>query len=130
MSQRKRHMPRRAIIVLMLMALVLASGVSIASAATRAVTLRVRGMTCGACAVSIEKALKEADGVVDARVSYKRREAWIKYDDQKITVTRLREIIKSLGFKAVEKKITKGRATRHGSIRAKLLEKEKESKLK
>jgi thiol-disulfide isomerase/thioredoxin len=44
--------------------------------------------------------LKETAGVIDAKVSYPKAEAWIKYDDQKITVARLRDVINSTGFKA------------------------------
>ncbi|MCA1636633.1 MAG: cation transporter, partial [Acidobacteria bacterium] len=52
------------------------------------------------CARSVEQALKKTDGVEDARVSFERREAWIKYDDRKITVARLREVIKATGYRA------------------------------
>lgn len=38
--------------------------------------------------------------MIDAKVSYPNAEAWIKYDDQKVTVTKLREVINSTGFKA------------------------------
>ena len=68
------------------------------SAITRTVTLKVRGMTCGGCATSVEKALKSTDGVEDVRVSFERGRAVIKYDDQKVTVEKLREIIQSTGF--------------------------------
>lgn len=44
--------------------------------------------------------MKETDGVIDAKVSYPKAEAWIKYDDKKATVTKLRDIINSTGFKA------------------------------
>jgi copper chaperone len=69
-----------------------------ASAITRTVTLRVRGMTCGGCATSVEKALKSTDGVEDVRVSFERGRAVIKYDDQRVTVAKLREVIQSTGF--------------------------------
>lgn len=44
--------------------------------------------------------MKETAGVIDAKVSYPKAEAWIKYDDQKITVAKLRDVINSTGFKA------------------------------
>ncbi len=44
--------------------------------------------------------MKEAEGVEDAQVSYEKGEARIKYDDEKITLARLREVINSTGFKA------------------------------
>jgi copper chaperone CopZ len=55
-------------------------------------------MTCGGCATSVGKALKSIDGVEDARVSFERGKAVIKYDDQKVTVDKLRAVIQSTGF--------------------------------
>ena len=33
-------------------------------------------------------------------MSYERGEAWVKYDDRKVTVAHLREIVNGTGFKA------------------------------
>lgn len=68
------------------------------------VTIKVEGMTCGGCAVTVEKALKKTPGVEDAKVSYEKGEAWVKYDDAKVTLAKLREVINSTGFKAGEAK--------------------------
>lgn len=38
----------------------------------------------------------------DARVSYEGGEAWVQYDDQEVSVARLREVINGTGFTAVE----------------------------
>jgi copper chaperone CopZ len=38
------------------------------------------------------------------RVSHEKGEAWIKYDDQQTNEAKLREVINSTGFKAVEDK--------------------------
>ena len=67
-------------------------------AATRSVTIRVKGMTCGSCAISVKKALQSTEGVEDARVDFKSGKAVIKYDDQKITIAKLREVITNTGF--------------------------------
>jgi copper chaperone CopZ len=108
MSERREHKLTRPFLVVSILVLFVACNISVAAGATRILKLRVKGMTCEGCALSIEKALKEADGVVDARVSYERGEARIKFDDQKITVVRLREIIKSLGYKLGRPKVTRG----------------------
>jgi copper chaperone CopZ len=42
-------------------------------------------------------------------VSYPKAEAWVKYDDQKVTVARLREVINNAGFKAGEVKAARPR---------------------
>jgi copper chaperone len=77
---------------------VLALSAGLAVAKTSTVTLRVKGMTCGGCATSVEQALKSTEGVEDARVSYERGTAIVKYDDQKVTVVKLREVINNTGF--------------------------------
>lgn len=89
-------------VIIFMLALVV--GTIPVSAATRTVTIRVEGMTCEGCARSVERALRETEGVLEARVSFEKGEAWIKYDDQKVTVARLREVINSTGFKAVGEK--------------------------
>jgi copper chaperone CopZ len=38
--------------------------------------------------------------VKEARVSYERGEAWVRYDDRKVSVARLCEVIDGTGFRA------------------------------
>jgi copper chaperone CopZ len=97
-------MRNRHIIPLMILALVMTWGAVAASAASATVTIGVEGMHCGKCAASVTKKLKATPGVEDVQVSLEKKEAWIKFDDQKITVAKLREIINSTGFKAVDEK--------------------------
>jgi copper chaperone CopZ len=82
--------------------LALTLGVISVLAASKTVTVRVQGMKCGKCAASITKALKATDGVEDAQVSAEKGEAVIKYDDQKLTEAKLREVINSTGFKVAD----------------------------
>ncbi|HEV8426555.1 MAG TPA: heavy-metal-associated domain-containing protein [Pyrinomonadaceae bacterium] len=84
--------------------LVLTFGVITAAAFTKTVTIRVEGMKCAKCSASVTKALKATEGVEDAQVSSEKGEAVIKYDDQKLDETKLREVINGTGFKAVEEK--------------------------
>lgn len=71
-----------------------------ASAATRTTTIYVDGMTCGGCAISIEQVLKNTEGVEDVRVNFERAEAVVKYDDRKVTASKLPAVVKSIGFRA------------------------------
>ena len=80
---------------------VLTLGVITAAAFTKTVTIKVVGMKCAKCSASVTKALKATEGVEDAKVSSDKGEAVIKYDDQKLTEAKLREVINSTGFKAV-----------------------------
>jgi copper chaperone CopZ len=84
--------------------LVVTFGVITAAAFTKTVTIRVEGMKCEKCSSSVTKALKATEGVQDAQVSSDKGEAVIKYDDQKLNEAKLREVINSTGFKAVEEK--------------------------
>jgi copper chaperone CopZ len=84
--------------------LVLTFGVITAAAFTKTVTIKVDGMKCAKCSASVSKALKATEGVEDAQVSSEKGEAVIKYDDAKLDETKLREVINSTGFKAVEQK--------------------------
>jgi mercuric transport protein len=93
---------RIAILIAFTLTLALAS-MSV-SAASKTVTIKVEGMHCGSCSSSVTKALKATEGVEDAQVSFEKSEAIIKYDDQKVTVAKLREVINRTGFKAVEEK--------------------------
>ena len=81
--------------------LVLTLGVITAAAFTKTVTIKVEGMKCAKCSSSVTKALKATEGVQDAEVSSEKGEAVIKYDDQKLSEAKLREVINSTGFKAV-----------------------------
>ena len=91
-------MSKKLLSIIPTIALVLLLGLGTVSAAIRTVTLRVKGMTCGGCASSVEKALKSTEGVESVKVSFERGRAVIKYDDQKVTVDKLREVVQSTGF--------------------------------
>jgi copper chaperone CopZ len=84
--------------------MVLTLGVITAAAFTKTVTIKVDGMKCAKCSASVSKALKATEGVESAEVSSEKGEAVIKYDDQKLTEAKLREVINSTGFKAAEEK--------------------------
>jgi copper chaperone CopZ len=82
--------------------MVLTLSVITAAAFTKTVTIKVDGMKCAKCSASVSKALKATEGVESAEVSSEKGEAVIKYDDQKLTEAKLREVINSTGFKAAE----------------------------
>ena len=84
--------------------LVVTLGVITAAAFTKTATIKVEGMKCAKCSGAVTKALKATEGVEDAQVNHEKGEAVIKYDDQKLTETKLREVINATGFKVVEEK--------------------------
>lgn len=97
-------MRRNKIAALLAFTLVMALAALSVSAASKSVTIKVEGMHCGNCSSSVEKKLKATAGVEEVRVSHEKGEAWIKYDDQQTNEAKLREVINSTGFKAVEDK--------------------------
>ncbi len=89
--------------------LVLALGSSSAFAVSRS-TIRVDGMHCKMCAASVTKALKATAGVEAVQVSAEKGEAVITFDDGKVTEAKLREVINSTGFKALDKNAVAGKS--------------------
>ena len=110
---------RKPISLLAVLAIVITLGVLSVSAAVKTTTIRIKGMTCGSCAFSITKALKGTNGVEDVRVSFEKGEAWIKYDDQKVTISQLRQVINGTGYKAVEESSNRTASTRRAKHKAK-----------
>jgi copper chaperone CopZ len=67
-------------------------------------TLRVDGMTCDGCSSSVEHALKKVDGVVEAEAKYGTKgTVRVKYDDQKVGLAKIKQVINDTGFKVVDK---------------------------
>lgn len=62
--------------------------------------IKVSGMTCGACAVSVKSALVKVKGVKSADVSSGKGLATIVYDDEQTNEQQLREAINKTGFTA------------------------------
>ena len=95
-------MKKRQTANLLIIAVILTLGIATVSAASRTVKIRIEGMHCQNCAASVEKKLKATAGVQAVRVSFEKKEAWVKYDDRRITVAQIREVINSTGYKAAE----------------------------
>ena len=66
--------------------------------------IKVSGMTCDACAVSVQKSLEKVKGVKRAEVSSEKGLATVTYEDTQATAQQLREAINKTGFKAEPEK--------------------------
>jgi len=62
--------------------------------------IKVSGMTCGACAVSVKSSLTKVKGVKSADVSNEKGLATVVYDDNQTNEQQLREAINRTGFRA------------------------------
>ena len=65
------------------------------------VDINISGMSCSACASRIEKKLNKTPGVLKANVNLATEKAFIEYNIAQITPSEIKQIINSLGFKAV-----------------------------
>lgn len=67
-------------------------------AAPKSITLRVPGMTCPACPITIKKALLKQQGVTAVNVIYAKKELEVKFDDAKTTPAVIMNSAASVGF--------------------------------
>lgn len=61
-------------------------------------TLKVQGMTCGHCKMSVEGALKKLDGVSAAEVDLEAGTVDVTFDEAKVTVDAMKEAIEEQGY--------------------------------
>lgn len=64
------------------------------------VDLRIKGMTCAACAARIEKKLSRQDGVVKAAVNLATEKAAVEYNPAQVKVPDIIKAVQSLGYDA------------------------------
>lgn len=62
--------------------------------------LKVSGMHCGSCAVGVDDALEELDGVERSSTSFARARTKLEYDETKIGLEEVRSVIAGLGYEA------------------------------
>ncbi len=60
--------------------------------------LKVKGMTCAACARAIEKGVGRIDGVESSSVNYATEELKVIYDKDKVSLDQIKEKVKKLGY--------------------------------
>jgi Cu+-exporting ATPase len=84
------------------------------------VVLQILGMHCAACATGIESGLKRLDGVTDVRVSFATKEAFVKFDGDKVTLDKIKAVVKRGGYEAVER-VEDVSAKRRKEVRGKMV---------
>ena len=65
--------------------------------------LAVSGMTCGGCALKIEKTLKRIDGVQKVKADYASGTVSIAYDESKVRPSKIRQVITALDYVVTER---------------------------
>lgn len=64
------------------------------------IKLKIDGMHCSSCAMSIDMDLEDLDGVMEAKTNYAKQISEIEFDDNKIPAETILEQIKKTGYKA------------------------------
>lgn len=65
-------------------------------------TIQMEELVCPMCAQKIEMALQKADGVLSATVLYNASKAKVEFDETKITLDELKNIITGLGYVVIK----------------------------
>lgn len=64
--------------------------------------LKIEGMTCAACANTIEKVSKKLPGVEEASVNFAAEKLNINYDNSKVTLSDIQKAVEKAGYKALD----------------------------
>lgn len=73
-------------------------------AASKTVTLKVPGMTCPTCPITVKKALNKVDGVSKVEFRYEKKQAIVTFDDAKTDTRALIKATTNAGFPSEEEK--------------------------
>jgi len=75
-------------------------------AAQKTVTLGVPGMTCGACPITVKKAISKVNGVTQTEVDFDKRQAVVTYDDTKSSADQIMRATANAGYPSTIKDST------------------------
>lgn len=62
--------------------------------------LKIEGMHCTSCAMSIDFDLEDIKGVKSAKTSYTRQECEVEFDEEKVPAELIVQTIQKTGYKA------------------------------
>jgi Cu+-exporting ATPase len=65
-------------------------------------SLSIGGMHCATCAITVQEALNEVPGVVDARVNFALGKATVFYDSGRATEAQLKRAVEESGYRVLE----------------------------
>jgi len=66
---------------------------------TTLLTLKIDGMHCSSCSMSIDGELEDLDGVIYAKTIYAKQTSLVKYDKSKVSEAEIRKVVEKLGYK-------------------------------
>lgn len=62
------------------------------------ILIKIDGMHCASCALTIDEELEELDGVYDSRSSYAKGEVVVRYEPDTVKLSQLHKVIEKLGY--------------------------------
>lgn len=65
------------------------------------VVIQVQGMSCNHCVQAVESALMKLEGVTEAKVSLAEKNVTVQYDENKVSVDKMKEAIEDQGYDVV-----------------------------
>ncbi len=68
----------------------------------RVAIVSINGMTCTSCAAAVEKSVSKLDGVVSASVNFATEKLSVEFDERKLTMEHMKEVVKRTGYELVE----------------------------
>jgi len=68
----------------------------------RTATINTYGMSCTGCEETIETEIKKLDGIKSVKADHVKKAVVVKYDDKKVSLSQVKEAIKSAGYKLSE----------------------------
>ena len=74
--------------------------------ASARITLPIEGMTCGACALTVQRRLLEEPGVRDATVNYATAKSTVTIEDREISVADLVTAVRDVGYDCAKTVLT------------------------
>lgn len=69
--------------------------------------LKIKGMHCSSCAMSIDFDLEDLQGVKSAKTSFAKQETEVEYEEEIIGLPKILEQIKSTGYDAAQSSLEK-----------------------
>lgn len=63
-------------------------------------TLKLRGMSCAACAANIERAIRSVPGVLEGQVNFGMEQATVQYDPQTTNTEMIQKAVERAGYQA------------------------------
>ena len=83
----------------------------------KALTFKINGMTCAACAQASERAVKKLPGVEEAAVNFATEKLLVKFDDGELTAEGIKGAVAKAGYEAVDEVSASVQATTPGGVR-------------